>query len=489
MDYSKFPLGAKPSPPDERDFPITKLTPIKYTFPEEFILPYNHEIKNQGQINSCVAHSLAYCREIVEEQQSGTFKKVSAGFIYGNRADSDYQGEGWHPREALSHLLEDGCCEYDQFPYNEEYPGIREKVLSNKDTLLKNARPNKITAYARIRNLEEIRTALFQLKSPVTFIMKITPSFYNISRYNPVFSPPSGSESLYGYHEMTIIGWEKHNGMNCLKILNSWGSSWGDNGFFYIPFSIFDTKSYYFVEFWSITDNLLPGGDDMSTPYNREPKAIVIHHMGDGLSPSVSISQRWNPFNYTFPEYDFGVEYDGTIKTGRPLTILGAHTRCDKEPYLSVYSRWWFNENSIGIGIAGDFTTFSMPHAQFDGLVELVRELMKQYNIPIDMVFKHNDVTYTDCPGNTWSWDTFKIALMEEKKMFENLVVYGGFDDGAANLLADKLKAPLVHIDNVTDDLWSCAKNKYKVGGGAFRDAKVVSGDDRFATMQAVLNL
>lgn len=108
MDYSKFPLGAKPSPPDERDFPITKLTPIKYTFPEEFILPYNHEIKNQGQINSCVAHSLAYCREIVEEQQSGTFKKVSAGFIYGNRADSDYQGEGWHPREALSHLLEDG---------------------------------------------------------------------------------------------------------------------------------------------------------------------------------------------------------------------------------------------------------------------------------------------------------------------------------------------------------------------------------------------
>lgn len=79
-------------------------------------------------------------------------------------------------------------------------------------------------------------------------------------------------------------------------------------------------------------------------------------------------------------------------------------------------------------------------------------------------------------------------GLWGAKKMFENLVVWGGDDEGSAQLLADYLKAPTVRVDNVTDDLWACAKSKYKVGGGSFRDARLISGGDRFSTAQAVNN-
>jgi N-acetylmuramoyl-L-alanine amidase. len=157
----------------------------------------------------------------------------------------------------------------------------------------------------------------------------------------------------------------------------------------------------------------------MSTKYNRTIKKIVIHHMGDGKSSDVSILKRWNPYNYEFPEYDFGVEADGTIQIGRPLTYQGAHCIADKSKYN--YSDQWWNKNSIGIGIAGDFTKFSMPQAQFNGLVKLVKQLMDQYNLTLDDVYPHMQVSSTSCPGciydkvsgsyGYWNYNDFEKAV------------------------------------------------------------------------------
>lgn len=143
----------------------------------------------------------------------------------------------------------------------------------------------------------------------------------------------------------------------------------------------------------------------MSDLYNRKIQSIVIHHPGDGQSPEVSITKRWNPYNYQFPEYDFGVESDGTVQTGRPLNYQGAHCISDKQPYISRGDQW-FNQNSIGIAVAGDFTKYQMSKVQLLGLIGLVQRLMKQYNIPISEVFMHKHVTYTDCPGN-WNYEEF----------------------------------------------------------------------------------
>lgn len=162
----------------------------------------------------------------------------------------------------------------------------------------------------------------------------------------------------------------------------------------------------------------------MSTPYNRTIKAIVLHHMGDGKAPNNgSILNRWNPYRYDYPEYDFGVEADGTIRQGRPLTVQGAHCVSDKPPYSQRGENWW-NKNSIGIGIAGDFTKFPMPIAQFNGLVGLVKKLMNQYNLTLDDCYPHGQVCYTACPGSiysktpmlkgTWSYDEFEKAVLSK---------------------------------------------------------------------------
>jgi len=75
-------------------------------------------------------------------------------------------------------------------------------------------------------------------------------------------------------------------------------------------------------------------------------------------------------------------------------------------------------------------------------------------------------------------------------KVFANLVIYDEkVDNRAAAYLADAFKAPMVSTDNVTPELLACATKKYKVGGDAYAGATLVSGNNRFSTMAAVLKL
>ena len=168
----------------------------------------------------------------------------------------------------------------------------------------------------------------------------------------------------------------------------------------------------------------------MSTPFNRKIQAIVIHHMGDGLPPDVPIQRRWNPAGYDYPEYDYGIEADGTIRQGRPLTVQGAHCLSDKPPYSNRGYQWW-NRNSIGIGLAGDFTRYPMPKMQFDAVVALVKSLMGEYGLTLDNVYPHGQVTYTDCPGcvyskvpalsGGWNYDSFEQAVLSPVKEVTNV--------------------------------------------------------------------
>jgi hypothetical protein len=63
-----------------------------------------------------------------------------------------------------------------------------------------------------------------------------------------------------------------------------------------------------------------------------------------------------------------------------------------------------------------------MDQAQFNGLVALVKSLMSVHGLTLDNVYPHGQVTYTDCPGctyskvtalkGTWSYDEFEKAVL-----------------------------------------------------------------------------
>lgn len=257
----------------------------------------------------------------------------------------------------------------------------------------------------------------------------------------------------------------------------------------------------------------------MSTAYNRKIQEIVIHHMGDSKAPTVPIAQRWNPYKYDYPEYDFGVEADGTIRQGRVLTVQGAHCIPTKSPYVQKGNQW-YNQNSIGIGLAGDFTKYPMPQAQFNGLVGLVKKLMNQYGLTLDNVYPHGQVTSTACPGCTyskvpalkggWSYDAFETAVRSNQTVavpvvtptpvtpqiikgsvlkLKNLITYIWEADGhGASYMASAIQAPIIPSNLLTQDIIDNCENIYQIGGALINPKfKLISGSDRYDTVIAVL--
>ena len=67
--------------------------------------------------------------------------------------------------------------------------------------------------------------------------------------------------------------------------------------------------------------------------------------------------------------------------------------------------------------------TETMPKAQFDALVGLVREEMAKY--PGAKVLRHRDVNSTDCPGVNYPWKALLAALSPEKE--ETTLTYDQF--------------------------------------------------------------
>ncbi|WP_405167861.1 C1 family peptidase [Nocardia sp. NBC_01499] len=67
---------------------------------------------------------------------------------------------------------------------------------------------------------------------PVPIGFEVRESFENLNQSNSRYNP-SPNERTLGGHEVTIVGYDSKG----VTIENSWGSSWGDNGFFTAPWS------------------------------------------------------------------------------------------------------------------------------------------------------------------------------------------------------------------------------------------------------------
>jgi len=248
IDYKQYKLGVISSEPDPRDYNIAKLIPqenMLTTFPKSFRIPYNHEIKNQENINSCVWHSFSYICEDLEEKQNGKYIRLSPASGYLNRGvDVSYKDQGFIPREGLKSLIKNGIAPWDTCPVNLEFPQGEDYFLANKESILKNAYKYRITAFAKVETIDEIKNGLINF-GMITASIPIYDSFYRLTKQNAVYSPNIESESVHGLHMITIVAWNEDNKWVCL---NSWGSGFADGGYFYLPFS-FPIKEVY-----SITD-------------------------------------------------------------------------------------------------------------------------------------------------------------------------------------------------------------------------------------------
>lgn len=245
LDNQIFGTGFIPSELDERDYGIDKIG-IKYNNAEDknyFLVKYIPNVYDQKNIGQCVAFSLAKIKEAQELKERGVRIRFSNSFIYANRDDRDYQGEGMYPRQALKRLSKYGTSKYDYFDKLDTYPNVKNDFDNRINELLPLGLSQRINTYVRLKNNEEIMAFLESENVPALYCIEL---FENFNTIRGVIPMPKG-KSLGG-HAMIVCGWMTLGGKKHWIVSNSWSENWGVNGYCYIPFD------YPLMEVWGTTD-------------------------------------------------------------------------------------------------------------------------------------------------------------------------------------------------------------------------------------------
>ena len=241
--------GAIPSPYDGRDYSLSRIVPIAgaAVAESEYENPLGKTVPvfDQGLSNMCVACSLSTARWLTEAVQSDNTEKFSPTFIYFNRDGSDVLDEGMVPREALKHLRVDGVCfekTLGGFFYFDDY---YDRFIAEKDKYIAEAKPYRISNYYKINGINEIKNAIKELGC-VSIMVPVYLSLYSVLSGGVVKYDPAKDKTVYGYHQMTVYGWNAQGFIG----VNSWGTSWGSNGHFVLPYE------YPIEEAWAMVDEI-----------------------------------------------------------------------------------------------------------------------------------------------------------------------------------------------------------------------------------------
>ena len=230
MDYL---LNARPSPTDNRDLHIESLLSTKI-LTTNFVDHRNDllSVRNQGTQGSCAAQTAACMKEWQERQDVNFQDYMSPQFIYNNRENQE--SEGMYPRDVMKILINKGSCREVEYPYgNIESPediGV-EIYTSASKYVIKN--------YARIFSLEGCKKALLD-NGPCLIAFPVYHYGTNM------WKKQEEAQEMSGGHAMTLVGFDEEG----FIIRNSWGDSWGDNGYCTYPYT--DWGSHW--EIWSTID-------------------------------------------------------------------------------------------------------------------------------------------------------------------------------------------------------------------------------------------
>ena len=221
--------------------------------------PVMPPVVDQLDIGSCTGNAWAYLlgclaikglqMKIVDvEQFNGQFVPLSRLFIYYNErmlqgtVNEDSGATLTNGMQAVSMW---GICPESVWTYSDANEYVR-PVASAYVQAMHHRVPHGTTIdNSNINNLKACLAAGY----PVVGGIAVYQSFMNTGSDGMVPMPDVDNEQLEGGHALCFCGYDDEK--QVFTLINSWNTSWGDNGFGYIPYSYLSNTDLA-SDFWTL---------------------------------------------------------------------------------------------------------------------------------------------------------------------------------------------------------------------------------------------
>jgi C1A family cysteine protease len=208
---------------------------------------YCSPIEDQGNLGSCTGNAIAGAIELLHKRQNRTLD-ISRLFIYYYErlfiGTVNYDS-GAYIRDGIKACYTYGAPTENLWPYNIS----KFRNAPSKEAIL-DAAKRKVTSYQRAADFNAVIDAITS-GYPVTIGFSVYSSFdtNTVAKTGIMPYPNVSKEKLLGGHAVLLVGYNKDNQTFIAR--NSWGTSWGDKGYFYMPFQVIQNTSMS-SDFWVI---------------------------------------------------------------------------------------------------------------------------------------------------------------------------------------------------------------------------------------------
>lgn len=243
-------LNHKKDVPDPRDYKVsfTATTTTTTTIDLRSKCP---PIFDQGNLGSCTANAVCGMFQYGQNKQTNRYLMLSRLYLYYNTRkiqNTVKQDSGASLRDTIKAAFQRGICREAFCPY----------VISNftktpSPMCYADGAKNRIVKYAQpdATNLMKSLESSLLNGFPIVFGFLVYSSFFNhsVTTTGVVPMPDTSKQTYKGGHAVSIVGFDRDKQIFICR--NSWGTSWGDKGYFYMPYAYVLDRSLSF-DFWII---------------------------------------------------------------------------------------------------------------------------------------------------------------------------------------------------------------------------------------------
>ena len=218
---------------DERDFKFVRIVEVS-NLPSKIDLRYVlPPVYDQGELGSCTANGIAAIiqDDIIRQHQASLMP--SRLFIYFNERKLEgtiNQDAGANIRDGIKTINTLGVCDEHLWPYN-----IASFKITPGTDCYAAAKLHKSLKYESVAQIENSLKSALANGLPVVFGFQVKASFESAAVAKTGVYTPKAKEQIMGGHCVVLVGYD--DASKRFIVRNSWGDSWGQKGYFTMPYS------------------------------------------------------------------------------------------------------------------------------------------------------------------------------------------------------------------------------------------------------------